>query len=50
MYWFLGVFLYFFIGICIFIGVIRDSYLGLWIFFVLVVLFIIVGYFYFYLK
>ncbi len=31
MYWILGAFIYFLIGICIFIGIIRDSHSGSWI-------------------
>ncbi|AFI27129.1 hypothetical protein MY9_0590 [Bacillus sp. JS] len=30
MYWFLGALLYFLIGTCVFIGVIRDSHSGSW--------------------
>ncbi|MBG9914590.1 membrane protein [Bacillus sonorensis] len=50
MYWFLGALLYFLVGTCIFIGVIRGSHSGSWILLALAAPFIIVGYPYFYLK
>lgn len=50
MYWYLGALLYFLIGTCIFIGVIRDSHSGSWILLALAAPLIIVGYPYFYLK
>ncbi|MCI4127515.1 hypothetical protein [Bacillus haynesii] len=50
MYWLLGALLYFIIGTCIFIGVIRDSHSGSWILLALAAPLIIVGYPYFYLK
>lgn len=50
MYWFLGALLYFLVGTCIFIGVIRGSHSGSWILLALATPLIIVGYPYFYLK
>ncbi|MED4372019.1 hypothetical protein P9216_13720 [Bacillus licheniformis] len=50
MYWFLSALLYFLVGTCIFIGVIRGSHSGSWILLALAAPLIIVGYPYFYLK
>ncbi|MFB0637554.1 hypothetical protein ACEPP6_20160 [Bacillus rugosus] len=50
MYWFLATLLYFLIGTCIFIGVIKDSHSGSWILLALAAPLIIVGYPYFYSK
>ncbi|QYX44045.1 hypothetical protein K1Y82_02965 [Bacillus inaquosorum] len=50
MYWFLGALLYFLIGTCVFIGVIRDNHSGSWILLALAAPLIILGYPYFYSK
>ncbi|MGK9268273.1 hypothetical protein KXR56_16615 [Bacillus inaquosorum] len=50
MYWFLGALLYFLIGTCIFIGVIKDSHPASWILLALAAPLIILGYPYFYSK
>ncbi|KAA0835616.1 hypothetical protein QNH18_20710 [Bacillus paralicheniformis] len=50
MYWFLGALLYFLIGTCIFIGVIRDIHSGSWMLLTLAAPIIIIGYPYFYSK
>ncbi|MGF7536134.1 hypothetical protein AAGG74_21075 [Bacillus mexicanus] len=50
MYWFLGALLYFLIGTCIFIGIIRESHSDSWILLALAAPLIIVGYPYFYSK
>lgn len=50
MYWYLGALLYFLIGTCIFIGVIRDRHSGSWMLLTLAAPIIIIGYPYFYSK